>query len=104
MALKTYRPTTPTRRFTVLVTNEEITTKKPEKSLLAYKKYNAGRNNGGRLTVRHKGGRAKRHYRIIDFKRDKHNVPGIVKTIEYDPFRTSYIALIQYVDGEKDIS
>ncbi len=101
MALKTYRPTTPTRRFTVLVTNEEITTKKPEKSLLAYKKYNAGRNNGGRLTVRHKGGRAKRHYRIIDFKRDKHNIPGIVKTIEYDPFRTSYIALIQYADGEK---
>ena len=101
MALRLSKPTTPTRRFTELVTGEEITSNVPEKSLLTYTKYHAGRNSRGKLTVRHKGGRAKRHYRIIDFKRDKLNIPGQVVSIEYDPYRTTYIALIQYVDGEK---
>lgn len=101
MALKSYKPTTPTRRFTQLVIKEEVTSNTPQRSLLRYTKYHAGRNSSGRLTVRHKGGRSKRHYRVIDFKRDKFNIQGKVATIEYDPFRTSYIALIHYVDGEK---
>ncbi len=101
MALKIYKPTTPTRRFTVLVDNKDVTSKKPEKSLLKYIKYNAGRNTHGKLTVRHKGGRVKRSYRVIDFKREKFNIPAKVVSIEYDPYRTSFIALLSYADGEK---
>jgi len=101
MALKAYKPTTPTRRHTVLVIQDEVTKANPEASLLQHLKYHAGRNFRGKLTVRHKGGRVKRHYRQIDFLRDKFNIPGKVVGIEYDPNRTCYIALIQYVDGEK---
>jgi large subunit ribosomal protein L2 len=79
----------------------DITTSKPEKSLLKPLKQSAGRNNQGRLTVRHKGGGHKRAYRVIDFKRDKHNVPAVVKTVEYDPNRNTRICLLQYADGEK---
>ncbi len=101
MAVKRFKPTSPGRRFATVSTFEEITRKKPEKSLLAplYKK--AGRNAYGRMTVRHRGGGHKRSYRIIDFKRDKDNVPAQVAGIEYDPNRTAHIALLHYVDGEK---
>lgn len=101
MAIKKYRPTTPSRRFTELLTFEEITTSKPEKSLLAPMKSSGGRNSKGQLTMRYTGGGHKRRYRIIDFKRDKFGVPGKVMTIEYDPNRSAFIALIQYPDGEK---
>jgi len=101
MALKTYRPTSPGRRGMTGATFEEITRDKPEKSLLAPLKKKAGRNNQGRITVRHRGGGAKRKFRIIDFKRDKLGVPGRVAAIEYDPNRSARIALIYYVDGEK---
>ncbi len=102
MAIKAYKPTTNGRRdMTVLVYKEEITCDTPEKSLLEPIKGKGGRNNVGRITVRHQGGGEKRKYRVIDFKRDKDNVPGIVKTIEYDPNRTANIALIAYLDGEK---
>lgn len=101
MSIKKYKPTSPARRGMSVSAFEEITTSKPEKSLLAplYKK--AGRNNMGRITARHHGGGHKRQYRIIDFKRTKDGVPGRVATIEYDPNRTSNIALIHYADGEK---
>ena len=101
MAVKRYRPTTPSLRATVRPTFEEITTTTPEKSLLAPIKKNAGRNNRGCITVRHQGGGTRRKYRIIDFKRNKDGIPAVVKTIEYDPNRSAYIALLQYADGEK---
>jgi len=101
MPLKRYKPTSPGRRLTTVATFEEITAKKPEKSLIEIKKSNAGRNNQGRITVRHRGGGHKRFYRIIDFKRNKLGVPGRVATVEYDPNRSARIALIHYADGEK---
>lgn len=101
MALKIYRPTSPGRRGMSGSTFEEIIRSKPEKSLLLPLKKRAGRSNQGRVTIRHRGGGAKRRLRIIDFKRDKLNVPGRVATIEYDPNRSAYIALIHYADGEK---
>ncbi|MFC2021826.1 50S ribosomal protein L2 [Chloroflexota bacterium] len=101
MALKIYRPTSPGRRGMTGATFEEITRDKPEKSLLLPLKKRAGRNSQGRITVRHRGGGAKRNLRIIDFKRDKISVPGRVAAIEYDPNRSARIALIYYVDGEK---
>ena len=101
MALKVYRPTSPGRRGMTGATFEEITKKKPEKSLLVPLKKKAGRNSQGRITVRHRGGGAKRMLRIIDFKRDKIGVPGRVAAIEYDPNRSARIALIYYADGEK---
>ena len=101
MSVKKYKPTTPGRRHMTSPSYEEITKKTPEKSLIFTKKKHAGRNSYGKITVRHKGGGNKQKYRIIDFKRDKDGVPGIVKTIEYDPNRTARIALIFYKDGEK---
>ncbi|WP_027964798.1 50S ribosomal protein L2 [Halalkalibacillus halophilus] len=101
MAIKKYKPITNGRRFMTTLTNEEITTSTPEKSLLAPVKKKAGRNNQGRLTMRHQGGGHKRQYRIIDFKREKDGIPGRVATIEYDPNRSANIALINYADGEK---
>lgn len=101
MGIKKYRPTTPSMRFTELLTFEEITTNKPEKSLLAPMKSTGGRNSKGQLTMRYKGGGHKQRYRVIDFKRNKFDVPGKVASVEYDPNRTSFIALIQYPDGEK---
>ena len=101
MALKAYRPTSPGRRGMTGSTFEEITKSKPEKSLLLPLKKKAGRNNQGRITVRHRGGGAKRSLRIIDFKRAKLGVPGRVAAIEYDPNRSARIALIYYADGDK---
>ena len=101
MAIKVYRPTSPGRRGMTGSTFEEITKVKPEKSLLLPLKKKAGRNNQGRITVRHRAGGAKRRLRVIDFKRDKLGVPGRVVAIEYDPNRSSRIALIYYADGEK---
>ena len=101
MPIKVYKPTTNGRRNMTSLTYEEITTNKPEKSLLAPISKNAGRNNHGKITVRHRGGGHKRKYRIIDFKRMKDGIPGKVATIEYDPNRSANIALINYADGEK---
>ena len=101
MAIRNYKPTTPGRRKMSTLINEEITTSTPEKSLVVTVKKNGGRNNQGKITVRHHGGGEKRKYRIIDFKRNKLNVPGSVASIEYDPNRTANIALINYADGEK---
>ena len=101
MAIKNYKPTTPGRRKMSTLVNEDITKSTPEKSLTVTIKKNGGRNNQGKITVRHQGGGAKRKYRIIDFKRNKLNVPGSVASIEYDPNRTANIALINYADGEK---
>ena len=101
MAIRNYKPTTPGRRKMSTLVNEEITTSTPEKSLTVTMKKNGGRNNQGKITVRHHGGEVKRKYRIIDFKRNKFNVPGTVASIEYDPNRTANIALISYADGEK---
>ena len=102
MAIKSYKPTTNGRRdMTVLVYKEEITCGTPEKSLLAPVKSKGGRNNTGRITVRHQGGGVKRKYRIIDFKRNKDNIEATVKTVEYDPNRSANIALVVYADGEK---
>ena len=101
MGIKKYRPYTPSRRNMTTLTNNEITKQTPEKSLLAKKKKNAGRNSYGRITVRHQGGGNRQKYRIIDFKRKKDNIVATVIGIEYDPNRTSNIALIQYEDGEK---
>ena len=102
MAIKSYKPTTNGRRnMTVLVYKNEITCDTPEKSLLQPLKGKGGRNNLGRITVRHKGGAEKRKYRVIDFLRNKDNIPGTVKTVEYDPNRSANIALIVYADGEK---
>ena len=99
MGIKTYRPYTPSRRNMTMSTFEEITKKTPEKSLLAKKKKNAGRNSYGRITVRHQGGGNRQKYRIIDFNRKKDDMPATVIGIEYDPNRTSNIALIKYEDG-----
>ena len=101
MAIKNYKATTPGLRKMSTLVNEDITTSTPTKSLVVTRKKNAGRNNQGRITVRHQGGGVKRKYRIIDFKRNKLNVPGTVASIEYDPNRTANIALINYADGEK---
>ncbi|MBU2603739.1 MAG: 50S ribosomal protein L2 [Actinobacteria bacterium] len=101
MAIKSYKPTSPGRRFTTTPAFEEITKSKPEKSLVVPVKRKGGRNNNGRITTRHQGGGHKRMYRIIDFKRDKDGVPGRVSSVEYDPNRSCRIALIVYADGEK---
>ncbi len=101
MAIKVYKPTSPGRRGMSVSTFEEITRTKPEKSLLRPLRKRAGRNNRGRITVRHRGGGHKRNYRVIDFKRDKFGVPARVASIEYDPNRSARIALLVYADGEK---
>lgn len=101
MPVKSVKPTTPGRRNATFPTFEEITKKEPEKSLLRPLKKTGGRNNQGVITVRFRGGGAKRRYRVIDFKRDKDGIPAKVVSIEYDPCRTAYIALLQYADGEK---
>jgi len=101
MAIKKYKPTSPGRRFMSVNAFEEITSTTPEKSLTESLKKSGGRNVNGRITVRHRGGGAKRKYRIIDFKRNKDGIPATVKTIEYDPNRTANIALLGYADGEK---
>jgi len=101
MAVKKFNPITPSRRQMTMPTFEEITSQSPEKSLLVALKSKAGRNAQGKITVRHRGGGAKRKYRIIDFKRNKDGIPAKVATIEYDPNRTAYIALVVYADGEK---
>lgn len=107
--LKKYRPITPGTRQLVLPLNELLTraegqkraTVKPHKPLLSVKKRSGGRNNHGRITCRHRGGGHKRHYRMVDFKRDKENIPAVVASIEYDPNRSAYLALLNYADGEK---
>ena len=101
MPIKKYKPTTPGRRGMSSLTFEEITTNKPEKSLVVSLKSKGGRNNNGRITTRHQGGGHKRNYRIIDFKRNKDGIPAKVATIEYDPNPSATIALLHYVDGEK---
>ena len=101
MAIKKYKPTSPGRRFMTYMEREEITKSEPEKSLLEPLPKKGGRNNYGRVTARHRGGGHKRRYRRIDFKRDKFEVPAKVAAIEYDPNRSSNIALLHYVDGEK---
>ncbi|WP_069805721.1 50S ribosomal protein L2 [Thermogemmatispora onikobensis] len=101
MPVKQYKPTTPGRRGMTVSTFEEITKTEPEKSLIKPLKKHAGRNNQGRITTRHRGGGAKRAYRVIDFKRNKLGVPAKVAAIEYDPNRSARIALLHYVDGEK---
>jgi large subunit ribosomal protein L2 len=101
MAIRVYKPTSPARRFMSVNTFEEITKTTPERSLLAYKKKHSGRNNQGKITVRHQGGGNKVKYRIIDFKRNKLQVPAKVAAIEYDPNRSAFIALLHYLDGEK---
>ncbi|WP_298780669.1 50S ribosomal protein L2 [uncultured Polaribacter sp.] len=101
MSVRKLKPITPGQRFRVVNGFDTITTDKPEKSLLAPKKRSGGRNNQGRMTTRNIGGGHKQKYRIIDFKRDKSGIPATVKTIEYDPNRTAFIALLSYADGEK---
>jgi large subunit ribosomal protein L2 len=101
MAIKSYRATTPTRRFQTVVSREEITKQRPEKSLAAGKQRTGGRNSRGRITSRFRGGGHKKSYRIIDFKRDKTGVPARVAAIEYDPNRSARVALLNYRDGEK---
>ncbi|KXO15960.1 50S ribosomal protein L2 [Peptoniphilus sp. GNH] len=101
MAVKGFKPTTPGRRTMMVATFEEVTKTKPEKSLTINLNSTGGRNAQGRITSRFRGGGVKRKYRIIDFKRNKDNIPASVASIEYDPYRTSYIALLNYVDGEK---
>ena len=101
MGIKTFNPYTPSRRAMTMLDNVEITKATPEKSLTKSLKKTAGRNNQGKITVRHHGGGSRRKYRIIDFKRNKVDVPATVKSIEYDPNRTANIALISYADGEK---
>jgi large subunit ribosomal protein L2 len=101
MGIKTFKPTSEGRRFMTVSDFSEITTDQPEKSLVVALSKKGGRNNRGRITVRHRGGGHKRRYRLIDFKRDKTGVPGKVATVEYDPNRSANIALINYADGEK---
>ena len=101
MAIKHYKPTTPGHRGMTVLDYSELSKVAPEKSLLETVKKNAGRNSYGRITVRHRGGGNRKKYRIIDFKRDKAGIPATVMTIEYDPNRTAFIALLQYEDGEK---
>ena len=101
MAIRHFNPVTPGQRKKSTLVNEELTKTAPEKSLLKAKSKKSGRNNQGRITVRHQGGGAKQKYRLIDFKRNKHDIEGTVASIEYDPNRSANIALINYVDGEK---
>src|SRR5215471_8435662 len=101
MPIKSFRPTTPTRRFQTVVTRDEITRQTPEKSLVEQKKRTGGRNSIGRITSRFIGGGAKQAYRLVDFKRDKNGIAAVVAAIEYDPNRSARIALLHYVDGEK---
>jgi large subunit ribosomal protein L2 len=101
VAIRRYKPTSPGRRGMTVVTNDDVTRDKPEKSLIEILKKHSGRNNQGRISVRHRGGGSKRYYRKIDFKRNKPGVPAKVATIEYDPNRSARIALLHYVDGEK---
>ena len=101
MAIKTYRPITPTLRFQTSLVNDDLTTNRPHKPLVETRKRTGGRRNSGDLTIRHQGGGHKQKIRIIDFKRDKFGVPGRVATIEYDPNRSGRIALVHYADGEK---
>ena len=101
MPIKTFRPITPTLRFQTTLVNDDITTDKPHKPLLVSKQRTGGRRNSGDMTMRHHGGGHKKKLRLIDFKREKFGVPGKVATIEYDPNRSSRIALIHYADGEK---
>ncbi|WP_447984207.1 50S ribosomal protein L2 [Nitrospira sp. Nam74] len=101
MGLKQYRPTSPGRRAMMVLTNEDLTEKKPEKSLTKFHTRSGGRNNDGRMTIRFRGSGHKRLYRMIDFKRDKVGIPARVQAIEYDPNRSARIALLAYVDGEK---
>ena len=101
MAIKVYKPTTPGRRGMTTLENKDLSKNKPQKKLITTLKKTGGRNNQGKITTRHIGGRAKRKYRIIDFKRNKYDISGSVTTIEYDPNRSANIALITYLDGEK---
>ena len=101
MAIRVYKPTSPARRHMSVLTFEEVTKKAPEKSLTEVLKKNSGRNKQGKITVRHQGGGNKKKYRIIDFKRDKVDIPAKVSAIEYDPNRSAFIALLCYADGEK---
>ena len=102
MAIRVYKPTSPARRFMSVLTYEEVTKKTPERSLIQDMRHRAGRNNQGKITVRHQGGGARRKYRIIDFKRVKNDgIPATVKAIEYDPNRTCFIALLNYANGDK---
>ena len=101
MALKSYRPITPTLRYKTTSSFDQITTDEPYKPLIVALRRPSGRNNNGHITVRHRGGAHKRFYRIIDFKRTKRDVAGVVESIEYDPNRTCYIALVKYPDGER---
>src|SRR6202161_901586 len=101
MAIKTYRPVTPTRRFTTSTVNDDLTTNRPYKPLTEPKQRTNGRRNSGDLTIWHRGGGHKRKLRIIDFKRDKFGIPATVASIEYDPNRSARIALLNYADGEK---
>ena len=101
MAIKTYRPVTPTRRFTTTTVNDELTTSRPYKPLTEPKQRTGGRRNSGDLTIWHRGGGHKRKLRILDFKRDKFGIPATVASIEYDPNRSARIALLNYADGEK---
>lgn len=101
MALKTFKPTTPSLRFTQLPAFDEITKQKPERSLTVARRSKAGRNAAGRITIRHRGGGHRRKFRMIDFKRDKYGIPAKVAAIEYDPNRSARIALLNYRDGEK---
>src|SRR6202012_3837497 len=101
MPIKSFRPITPTLRFQTKLVNDDITTDKPHKALLEVKPRTGGRNNMGKLVIRHQGGGHKQKLRLIDFKRDKYGIPATVATIEYDPNRSSRIALVHYADGEK---
>jgi large subunit ribosomal protein L2 len=101
MALKKFKPTTSSQRFKIISAFDDITTDKPEKSLLEPHRKSGGRNNEGRMTMRYMGGGHKQNYRIIDFKREKDGIPATVKTVEYDPNRSARIALVVYADGEK---
>ena len=101
MPIKTFRPITPTLRFQTKLVNDDLTTDQPHKPLLTVKQRTGGRNSTGRMTIRHQGGGHKQKLRLIDFKRDKYGIPAKVATIEYDPNRSSRIALVHYTDGEK---
>lgn len=101
MGIKKLTPTSPARRYQTYLTNDELTETRPHKALVESKQRTNGRNNLGRITVRHRGGGHKRHYRVVDFKRDKAGIPGKIATIEYDPNRSARIALVNYADGEK---
>src|SRR6187397_2584460 len=101
MAVRKLKPTTPSQRHTIVDTYDDITASRPEKSLIVSLKRSGGRNNSGKMTMRYIGGGHKKRYRLIDFKRDKSGIEGIVKSVEYDPNRTARIALVNYKDGEK---